>query len=250
MSVDDVLQSAIEIMTDLAIMVEDHNLAILGGIGELGGQRGDIGLPLWANCTQTLLIRSASFKSSAVGNGIGCDDGLRTEEPINTQQILRRKIGISRGKILDIGIGISTEGGLQLFLCVIEGECALIVQALQFVKGGADEDGAAHYNGLMEETMGRRHTHECTNLSSSTRFTKDSDIRGGATEMGDVVADPFEGLHYIEHTHITRVSVVGTDGREVEEPRMLRRWSTLTTTACLDAIWRYQNRSRRREATA
>lgn len=42
MSVDDVLQSAIEIMTDLAIMVEDHNLAILGGIGVLGGQRGDI----------------------------------------------------------------------------------------------------------------------------------------------------------------------------------------------------------------
>lgn len=42
MSVDDVLQSAIEIMTDLAIMVEDHNLVILGGIGVLGGQRGDI----------------------------------------------------------------------------------------------------------------------------------------------------------------------------------------------------------------
>lgn len=42
MAVDDVLQSAIEIMTDLAIMVEDHNLAILGGIGVLGGQRGDI----------------------------------------------------------------------------------------------------------------------------------------------------------------------------------------------------------------
>ena len=42
MSVDDVLQSAIEIMTDLAIMVEDHNLAILDGIGVLGGQRGDI----------------------------------------------------------------------------------------------------------------------------------------------------------------------------------------------------------------
>ena len=41
-AVDDVLQSAIGIMTNLAAMVEDHDLTNLSGIGLPSGQRGDI----------------------------------------------------------------------------------------------------------------------------------------------------------------------------------------------------------------
>ena len=65
------------------------------------------------------------------------------------------------------------------------------------------ENGTAHDNGLVEESFGLGHTHQCTHLTAATRFAEDGDIIGVASELSDIVAYPFQGLYSIEHTYIT-----------------------------------------------
>ena len=79
------------------------------------------------------------------------------------------------------------------------------------------ENGTTHDDGLMEEIFSCRHTHQRTYLSTTTRLSEDSDIRGIASEVSDVVAYPFECLYDIEHTHIARIFVFIRDCREIEE---------------------------------
>ena len=77
------------------------------------------------------------------------------------------------------------------------------------------EDGSAHDDGLMEETFGLGHAHQCAYFTATAGFAKNCDIIGVASELGDVVAYPFEGLYGIEHTDIARVLVFLTTGGEI-----------------------------------
>ena len=74
-------------------------------------------------------------------HGIGGDKSLGAEEPVNAHQVLRCVIGIGLGESLDIGISLVAEGLLELFTGLVHRHRLVILQALQFVEGGADEHG-------------------------------------------------------------------------------------------------------------
>ena len=241
------------------------------------------------------------------GDGIGGDDGFRTEQPVDAQQVLRCMVRISLSKGFEIAAGIEAKSAKQFATGLVLCHRLVVAQALQLVERRADEnrdvvadagearlerllqqrlaigcrtkaphhrrawfasanagshrtlassiegvvrnpidvlnmfgidvqlfqhsltqllshlfgihieDGTAHDDGLMEESLGLRHAKQRAYLASPTRLTEDGDIRGVATKLTDVLLHPLQGLHYVEHAHITGILVFVRNRRKVEE---------------------------------
>ena len=81
----------------------------------------------------------------------------------------------------------------------------------------AVQDGAALDYRLVEEPPGRRHAHQSADLPAASGFPEDGDIVGIAPEGFDVVPDPFEREHYVEHPYIAGQAVFIAAGRKVQE---------------------------------
>ena len=79
------------------------------------------------------------------------------------------------------------------------------------------EDGAAHYYRLVEEAFCRRHTHQCPDLAAASGLAEDGDVGRVSAECLDIVTDPFEGLHYVQHPDHSGMLVFLPEGGEVQE---------------------------------
>ena len=77
-----------------------------------------------------------------------------------------------------------------------------LAELLGHVVGVDIEDGAAHDDSLVEESAGLGHAHQGAYLATTTRLAEDSHVLGVTTKLGNVVAHPLQGLHYIEHADI------------------------------------------------
>ena len=82
-----------------------------------------------------------SLRRAMDGDVVCGDDGLRTEQPVDAQQVVWRMVGIGLAKSSDIGIGVIAEGLRQGVACLILGHRLLVGQPLQLIERGADEDG-------------------------------------------------------------------------------------------------------------
>jgi hypothetical protein len=79
--------------------------------------------------------------------------------------------------------------------------------------------GATLCDGLVEQALRRRHTHQRGHLGRTTRLAEDRDIAGIATERRGVVTHPAQRRHQVQHPGIAGVGEAGiaaTD-REVAE---------------------------------
>jgi hypothetical protein len=69
----------------------------------------------------------------------------------------------------------------------------------------------------VEETGGLGHRHEDSDLAAAARLPEDGDVARISAEPRDVVADPLECEHHVEHPDIARVGHIGrTDIAKVE----------------------------------
>lgn len=75
------------------------------------------------------------------GYGVGGDEGLGTEEPVDAQQVLGCVVGVCFAECADVVVGLGAEGGSEFLTCLLHGDGLVVAQALQFVECGADEDG-------------------------------------------------------------------------------------------------------------
>ena len=71
---------------------------------------------------------------TALADGVGGDDGLRTEQPVDAQQILRRVAGIGLGKGADVPVSIHAERAEQLAARLVLCHLVVVAQALQLVE--------------------------------------------------------------------------------------------------------------------
>ena len=241
------------------------------------------------------------------GDGIGSDDGFRTEQPVDAQQVLRRVVrpGLSKGT--EIAVGIEAEGTKQFAAGLVLCHRLVVAQTLQLVECRADEDGdivadagesrlerllqqclsigcrseaphhrcsrlagadagghrtltggiervvgnlvdvldmlgvdvqllqhsltqflghllgvhiedgTAHDDGFVEQSLGLRHAKQRAHLATPARFTEDGDIRGVAAKLTDVLLHPLQGLHHVEHAHIAGILVFRATSREIQE---------------------------------
>ncbi len=79
------------------------------------------------------------------------------------------------------------------------------------------EDGAAHNDGLVEQAPGGRHAHQGADLAASARLAEDGDVVRVAAESLDIVPDPFQRLHDVQHPHHPGVLVLFAEGGQVQE---------------------------------
>ena len=71
----------------------------------------------------------------------------------------------------------------------------------------------------MEETFGRGHGHKGCYLTATAALAKDGHIGRVSSEHRNIVADPFQGLHDVQHAHISAIGIAGAIGAQVQEPQ-------------------------------
>ena len=113
------------------------------------------------------------------GDGIGSDDRLRTEQPVDAQQVLWRVVWPSLSKGTEIAVGVETEGTKQFATSLIFCHRLVIAQTLQLVECRSDEDGnvvadagETWLEGLLQQCLTiRRGTesphHRCSRLAGA-----------------------------------------------------------------------------------
>ena len=69
----------------------------------------------------------------------------------------------------------------------------------------------------MEESLGWRHTEQGAYLAAATRLAEDGHVAGISAKLTDILLNPLQGLHDVEHTHIAGTPVFLAASREVEE---------------------------------
>jgi hypothetical protein len=63
---------------------------------------------------------------------------------------------------------------------------------------------------FVEQPFRGRHSHQRADLTAAPRLAEDGDVGRISAECSDVVADPFECLHDVEHPGIARIGVLLT----------------------------------------
>src|SRR5262245_58996163 len=67
---------------------------------------------------------------------------------------------------------------------------------------------AAHGNGAVEQTFGRRHSHQRADFSPTAGLTEDRNVPRIAAEVRYVVPHPFQRRNAVEHANVTRPGIL------------------------------------------
>ena len=81
------------------------------------------------------------------------------------------------------------------------------------------EDRAALHDGLMEEALRRRHRHHGAYLASASALSENGHIGGVSAEIGDIVTDPLQGFHDVQHAHVATAGVFRAICAQIQIPQ-------------------------------
>ena len=79
------------------------------------------------------------------------------------------------------------------------------------------EDRTAHDDGLVEQALGGGHAHQCADLAAASGLAEDRDIGRVTAERLDIVPDPLQCLHDVEHADHSGVFVFLAERGEIQE---------------------------------
>ena len=72
----------------------------------------------------------------------------------------------------------------------------------------------------MEQSLGRRHRGEDADFGAAARLPHNGDVPWIAAKVGDVVANPLESSHNIQHAHVPgRGEVFSAHAGKIAEPQ-------------------------------
>ena len=109
---------------------------------------------------------------------------------------------------------------MQLLQLVV-GDAQLIQQGLcqrggVFNAGAARRAGAALDNGGAEESPGALHGDEVVDLTATAGLAHDGNLGRVAAEGGDVVPDPLQRQHAVEHTGHAGLGILLVEGAQMQ----------------------------------
>ena len=70
----------------------------------------------------------------------------------------------------------------------------------------------------MKQALGRRHCQQRAYFSRTARLAEDRDIVWIASEVGDIVAHPFQGCHHVQHAYVAGIGeLCSTDFGKIQK---------------------------------
>src|SRR5690606_12482950 len=94
-----------------------------------------------------------------------------------------------------------------------------LAQSLRLLLRHDVQQSATLNDGFVEQSVCSRHTHERPHFSPTTRLTEDCYIGRVASKLLNIIFNPLQSLHHVQHSHISRLCVFRINSRQIKKTK-------------------------------